>query len=583
MHSAAETRKNTIFILVLTSLTALLFSFGEYWDFHDEIIKEALFAFVDVFLLAFIPFLFYRNSFLNELAGKWRNAVLSVLKKPKELFSVFVQYAACLLVSAGCAFVVSRSHHIEFNNMLILIACMTGCAILTCFRHRKTAGEHPEKLYLSMVLIAGFFLSAALPAEVGYTWDDQIHFDRMLSVATLNGPYYEADELVYLSAWNPSGYASETEREERSVLINDSFAAGERTEFYHGDMKHLSNISYLPYCIGMIVARGLHLPYTVCIKVSRFFNTAFFGLLIFLSMKKLKFGKILAAAVGLIPTLLYMASGYSYDPWITGFMVLGFSWFFAALQERDKKLENSEIAVMIGAIFLGSVTKAVYFVLLFPLLFMPKDKFRSAKQRGVYIACVFLAAAALASTFVLPILIGGAGSGDALGGEGVNSAEQMKFILTEPFSYMKILFGFLKNEYLTAWSAGAYTANYAYLGADKKIWYLVPLILLAVALTDKTGLRSHTVPVTLASMFALLSAIVLVATALYMSFTPVRHPTVNGCQPRYLLPLVFPALYINSFDRVNLKMNRNIYNTAVIGILCITAILSVGIMLYGLY
>ena len=39
-----------------------------------------------------------------------------------------------------------------------------------------------------------------------------------------------------------------------------------------------------------------------------------------------------------------------------------------------------------------------------------------------------------------------------------------------------------------------------------------------------------------------LFTVILVATALYVSFTPVGLGTVNGCQSRYLLPLLVPCL-----------------------------------------
>ena len=42
--------------------------------------------------------------------------------------------------------------------------------------------------------------------------------------------------------------------------------------------------------------------------------------------------------------------------------------------------------------------------------------------------------------------------------------------------------------------------------------------------------------------FVFLFTVILVATALYVSFTPVGLGTVNGCQSRYLLPLLVPCL-----------------------------------------
>ena len=55
-----------------------------------------------------------------------------------------------------------------------------------------------------------------------------------------------------------------------------------------------------------------------------------------------------------------------------------------------------------------------------------------------------------------------------------------------------------------------------------------------------------------------LFSLVLVATALYVSFTPVGLATVNGCQTRYVIPVLVPALAVglnNKIFRIGEKTN----------------------------
>ena len=54
-------------------------------------------------------------------------------------------------------------------------------------------------------------------------------------------------------------------------------------------------------------------------------------------------------------------------------------------------------------------------------------------------------------------------------------------------------------------------------------------------------------------------AIILVATAMYISYTAVASETVAGCQYRYLIPIVLPALYVNSFDRLKNPLDKNLF------------------------
>ena len=47
---------------------------------------------------------------------------------------------------------------------------------------------------------------------------------------------------------------------------------------------------------------------------------------------------------------------------------------------------------------------------------------------------------------------------------------------------------------------------------------------------------------------------------MYIAFTPVGSGTVNGCQPRYILPLFYPALMMFGFSGTHNQANRKIYN-----------------------
>ena len=84
-------------------------------------------------------------------------------------------------------------------------------------------------------------------------------------------------------------------------------------------------------------------------------------------------------------------------------------------------------------------------------------------------------------------------------------------------------------------------------------------------------------------MISFVILIAVIASSMYISFTPVGHHTVNGCQPRYLIPLLFPAWYINSFDRVNLKWNRNLLPLMMIAVMGLINIVSLGSILASIY
>lgn len=581
-------RRNLIAFVVFDVILALIFSRGEYWNFSDGMANEALFLVLVLFLVVLLPLFFV----LNRKAGEWLNRLMEAIRSGcmalwENRTAVLKNAGICVLcvpVSLGISYGFAGVMNLE-NNLILQLSVFAAvflCAAIYLMKDK--AADRPELVFFVITLILGIYMIEVRPTEVGYSWDDQEHFERTISLATLNGPYYEADEAVYLNAWEPASKASRTERQERTEFLNESFANHVVHEPYrHGNLKHISIESYLPYAAGIVFGRGIGLSYVSSLKCGLFFNVLFYAAVMTWAMSRLKFGKILLAVIALFPTNMYMLTSFSYDPWITAWIALAFSVFFSYLQQPEKKLTGKDTAIMLGAFMLGCLPKAIYFVLMFPLLFMPKDSFTGPKQRRSFIVLVLMTAFFLAATFVLPMFIGGAGTGDRRGGSEVNATEQIRFIVSEPLAYAKILFRYLTEEYLNPLRADRYYANYAYMGMASEASLPVGLLLLAVMFTDRNGKPGKTMPVMLSAMFALLSMAAVIATAMYVSFTPVCLETINGAQHRYLIPMVFPALYVHGFDRFENRMDKILYNMIPMMIMAAVIICTIGSRLYAMY
>lgn len=163
-------------------------------------------------------------------------------------------------------------------------------------------------------------------------------------------------------------------------------------------------------------------------------------------------------------------------------------------------------------------------------------------------------------SFVLPF-INSDGTGDARGGSEVNSFEQAHFILSCPLQYTEILLRFLRR-YLSPDLIAMNLTSFAYLEAAPEYW--IYLILLGIlAFTDKNG-RDYAISGGWKCKWLMLGilfgTVCLFATALYVAFTPVGMNTINGCQPRYLFPLLFPAMMLIGSQRIENRMNKTIYH-----------------------
>ena len=70
----------------------------------------------------------------------------------------------------------------------------------------------------------------------------------------------------------------------------------------------------------------------------------------------------------------------------------------------------------------------------------------------------------------------------------------------------------------------------------------------------------------------------LIATALYIDYTPLGSTGIAGCQPRYITPLLAPLLLLVTGSRWNIIKNKARYN----GFVLYAASLAVMIEFYSM-
>ena len=205
-------------------------------------------------------------------------------------------------------------------------------------------------------------------------------------------------------------------------------------------------------------------------------------------------------------------------------------------------------------------------LLLLPL-FLPREKFADRRARGVYSAAVLLCMVSLVLSFVVPYTSAPL-EGDSRGGSDVNAAEQIRLAIADPLRYASVLGHFLLG-YLNPASFGQLLTYYAYLGvAGNMEIYLILLAIVAFTdrseqddrLADAKGIR-------ILGQLILLAAVALAASSMYAAFTPVGADTINGFQPRYLIPVIFPAMMMLGTGTARLKMNRDRYTIAVFALI----------------
>lgn len=392
------------------------------------------------------------------------------------------------------------------------------------------------------------------------SWDDQIHYWRTVGLTNfLNGFDFQVDyDLYAFQGYECFDYKKE-DMETYARQWNDSFNTSNILELSVNDDRFgLSSVAYIPYAAGIITGRALNLPFTWDFNLGKIFNLFFYALVIRRALMKLKAGSVIAATVGLFPTCIFMAASYSYDPWIICLTIYGFSIFLQFLQNPEMKMSQRALFLMLGAYILGCLPKAIYFILMLPLFFMPKSSFKSKKQHHKYIIAVFFSGLITAFTFVLPFVITGPGQGDTRGGSGVNATLQVQYILENPGVFCRMMARFA-IDYFSPLRASCYIENFAYIDAVGAFSLSSVFVTGFAAVLDKDGGKNKGTLIAVSTIAATLIAGFLAGIAMYITFTPVGANQIAGYQDRYLLPGVLPALYMAAPEKIVNPIKRELF------------------------
>ena len=146
-----------------------------------------------------------------------------------------------------------------------------------------------------------------------------------------------------------------------------------------------------------------------------------------------------------------------------------------------------------------------------------------------------------------------ASTGDIRGGETVGPADQVAYIFSDIFGYAFMLLRFLFTDYLSVSNMTNYISNYAYFGVATGSAIIMVLMLLNVLFDRDEAYQCKGVCNWLSRIYVVLMYIggsALVATSMYVAFTPVGSEFIAGCQPRYIIPWLYPMLSLWSMNRI---------------------------------
>ena len=428
----------------------------------------------------------------------------------------------------------------------------------------KYLWKHVHVFFMALVMLMGSVYIISQPATP-LSYDEQLHYGNTAYISWGATDRMSVSDYYIYSMYTQKTYFNIFQKEEREAWVEEINVIDGQNQFI--GFLAPTGIIQTPYfltAIMLYIFRIFRLNFVTRYVLGKFINLFIYACCFGLSIKMLQGrGRLLVSMIGLIPMHLLLASSYGYDWWVIAFVVLGFAVFISELQKYDK-ISTKKFALSTILICIGMLPKAVYFPLLFPMMLLKKGRYEDSKKcRGITV----LGAVFLVLSFVLPLVISvdaGAvgGGGDIRGGSDVNAAGQIAYILSNFGEYLKMLFNFLK-EYLNPDDSFEILTSTAYHGVGPYYSVCLIVIMLATFLDNsKENVFKNREPLTVfGSYIGCFGAVVLVVTALYVAYTAVGDVTVNGCQARYLLPIIFPFLYFLGENQIDVsdKIKGKVY------------------------
>ncbi len=429
----------------------------------------------------------------------------------------------------------------------------------------------PAKMFLAVASVAGILICITMPISTNLAWDDEIHLRQAYTF--LHG----TKSQISVAEWrlfNLDRYTYTNFTANPTQLLGILNAESSLTMNYELTPVNIyTTLGYMPMILSMAFSWLLQADIAKMLVFCRLANLLTYTLIIYLGIRKLKSGGYIASSIFLLPGTLFLACSCSYDPWLTAWFAYGIICIISVYQHPERKFEAWDLVKLLAVFFIACGPKLVYCIMFIPLLFLRTDKFQSKRLARNFRIATVATVIAIALILVIPAVFLYDFHTDIRGGEFVSGRDQVMYILSHPFRYCFVLlrhmgwYTSLKNFVDYAASFGfitGYAANpVAFWGSFSAI------IVLYCILTDKSDDDLYdTRPMQSLRWLSLLTAflqIIVVSTTMYIGFTDVGADYINGCQFRYLFPLLFSICFFIAPRGLRVRMNARLKSSIVFG------------------
>jgi uncharacterized membrane protein len=446
------------------------------------------------------------------------------------------------------------TNHFEINKYRVFFFFILLLLLYLIF-FEKNVVKWIERYFVIYSLAFGMLLIACVQPRY-CSWDEQIHFKTAYSLASGKNVEWTEAALDIVNRIVPS-CNTKAEFAELRKLMNEKGKEISYTEKKENIGISYSTISYIPMAVFMKIGMLLKVSFSDLFMLGKIGNLFFYVFIMYEALCRAKRKKLFLAFIAMLPTPLFLAVSYSYDPIVFACVTLGCVLWYDEMTSGRKRYQLGNVIAAILLFSVGCFSKAVYVPIILVMLLLPQFQKKDKKQQLIWFIGILAVCALVMMTFVLPAItntISGNISygGDNRGGD-TSLVRQLMSMIKYPLSSIKLMINsiFSFDNFRNVGTAAGDNyfignllfLNFASLGILPEKWLLilVPMFVLLLLYEERkmTTNKELCLGKRVFVVVILIAVIVLIWLSMYLSFTPVGQNTIAGVQARYYLPLLY--------------------------------------------
>lgn len=413
--------------------------------------------------------------------------------------------------------------------LIFVLTTITTIGLCALIFQAKKRNWPIEKIFLIVGSILGIIYLFAIP--IGRTPDEPTHIWRVYSIAEgkiftenqngVNGNFLPKNVTELGNEYTKGAYKSLSEKISEPVSDEEIF------------WKTIGSnpIDYSPQIVGIFTGKILNLPMIITLYLGRLFGLVACIAISFFCLKYIPILKKSLFFILCLPLTIQSFVSISYDGIIfcSAIALITFVLYFIYSQKTNFKISHFLTLSLISAALVA--VKPVYLPLCFLLFFIPNRCFKNKKQKILYIAAIFIIAAAIFMLWSLFSVVTEPGNGADTGG-------QISFIISNPLKYFGILVHNIIDMpilYLQRLS------SLEWLDVPTNEFYTIATLAFFILMCAQERFSDYKIKFSKAFRYAVLitgiATVVLIFTALFIQWSQVGAYVIEGVQTRYLLPI----------------------------------------------